>query len=208
MVARGPFRDVHRLGRLLGACGHVQGKASGRRRVDSAQLQDSAGGVQGVRQAVQSGEIRPGRLGGAGRSGGDEIHGHHLEAPRWLRPVRLEGEPLERGRGHALWQGPHRPVGRGRPKARPEVRPLLLPGPGLDQSRRRQVRVQGRRRLGRRPQGKLRQVPGRSLRSPGPRDPGQLQARHPVVGHGGVDDARTGQEVRSPPDSLSGDHHE
>ena len=44
---------------------------------------------------------------------------------------------LGRGRCHALRQGPHRPAGRGGPAARPEVRPLLLPGPGLDVSRRR-----------------------------------------------------------------------
>ncbi len=64
------------------------------------------------------------------------IHRHHLEAPRRLRAVRLEGERLERRRGHAVRQGPVGTAGRRLPQTRAQARLLLLAGPGLEQRRR------------------------------------------------------------------------
>jgi alpha-L-fucosidase len=53
-------------------------------------------------QAVQPGEVRRPGLGADGQGRRDEVPGHHLEAPRRLRHVRLEGVPLRHRRGHAL----------------------------------------------------------------------------------------------------------
>ena len=47
-------------------------------------------------------EFDAGRMGGAGESGGHEIHHHHQQASRWLRHVGHEAEPLEHCRRNAL----------------------------------------------------------------------------------------------------------
>ena len=54
---------------------------------------------------LQPGEVRPRGLGGHGEGGGHEVHHDHLEAPRRLRDVRLEGERLRRRRAHAVREG-------------------------------------------------------------------------------------------------------
>ena len=140
-----------------------------------------------ARGAVQPGQVQRRRLGPARQGRGHEVHGHHLEAPRRLRALRLEGRaydvvdatPFKRdilkelsaacAKGHA-----------------PRV--LLFAIAGLARAERR------RQRLGLRPattsEG-LRRVPAREGRAAGPRAADRLRpggAR--LVRHAAHDDRR------------------
>ncbi len=123
-----------------------------------------------------------------GQGSGHEVHRHHVQAPRRLRPVRFEGHRLGRGGRHALRQGPAQAAVGGLRKARPGAGLLLLAGPGLEPSGRR-----GRRRaLGPRPGRRHGRLHPQHRRPAGERDPLQLrQARRPLVGHARGHDQRT-----------------
>ena len=72
------------------------------RRMDHEPRQDSRGRIPAVCQGVQSGEIQRRRVGANRQGRRHEIHRHHLEASRRLCHVRLEGQPMEHLRRHAL----------------------------------------------------------------------------------------------------------
>ena len=129
-------------------------------RVDHEQRVHPRRRIQGAGQAVQSHRLLRARHCGAGKIRRHEVHRHHLQAPRRLRHVRLEGRPVQHRRRHAV---PPRPAARTRRRsaqAGHQARLLLLAGPGLDCARRRGHQA-------RRPpaaQLPLGQGPGRRLR--------------------------------------------
>ena len=144
MVARRPLRHVHPLGRLFRPRRHLQRQADqGHRRVDHEQRQDPRRRIPRLRQGVQPGEVQRRRMGAHGQGRRHEIHRHHLQAPRRLRHVRLEGLRLEHRQGHALRPRPAEGTGRRLPEIRPQARLLLFPGAGLEQRRLRRRRQVG-----------------------------------------------------------------
>src|ERR1051325_6880173 len=64
------------------------------RRMVSRGNQDARLPIREVRRPVQPGEIRREGMGPPGQKRRDEIHRHHLEAPRWLRHVSLGHDRL------------------------------------------------------------------------------------------------------------------
>ena len=102
-LRRGPVRHVHPLGPLRHPGGGVEGRADARhRRVDHAAGEDPPGRVRGPGEAVQPGEVRRRRVGADRPRRRDALHGHHLQAPRRLRHVRLRRERLQRGGRHTV----------------------------------------------------------------------------------------------------------
>ena len=78
VVARGPLRHVHPLGRLLRARRHLPRQADRRhRRMDHEPRQDSRGRVCRLRQAVQPREVRRRPVGQHRQGCGHEVHRHH-----------------------------------------------------------------------------------------------------------------------------------
>ena len=71
-----------------------------------------------VRQAVQPREVRRRRVGEDRQGRRHEVHRDHLEAPRRLRHVPLQGQPLQHLRRHALQARPAGRTGRGLPEGR------------------------------------------------------------------------------------------
>ncbi len=70
------------------------------RRVDPEQRPDPAAYLRQARRPVQPGQVRCRGLGPHGQGRRDEVHRHHLEAPRRLRHLRLQGLGFRR-HGHA-----------------------------------------------------------------------------------------------------------
>ena len=94
VVPRGEVRPLHPLGPLRDPGRRVEGKGRPRdRRVDHEPREDPGPGVRGPRRAVEPREVRRRGLGAPRPGRGHEVHRHHLEAPRRLRALRLEGEP-------------------------------------------------------------------------------------------------------------------
>ena len=112
------------------------------------QRQDPGGRLPGVCQGFQPGEIRSRGLGRARQGSRHALHGDHLETSRRLRLVSDRSQQVEHRGCHSMEKGSDRPARRGRAGAGLEVRTLLFPGPGLDQSRRRQSRLSRTARAG------------------------------------------------------------
>ena len=124
--------------------GTYKGKRiTGHRRVDHEPRQDPRRGIPRLRQGIQPGEVQRRRVGAHRQGRRHEIHRHHLQAPRRLCHVRLEGVRLEHRQGHALWPRPVEGTGRRLPEIRPQARLLLFAGAGLEQRRRRRRRQVG-----------------------------------------------------------------
>jgi len=97
--SRGQVRSLHPLGALRDPRREWKGGGgqadSRNRRVDHEPREDSCRGVRAAREAVEPREVRPRGLGAAREGRGHEVHRDHLQAPRRLRPLRLQGEPLD-----------------------------------------------------------------------------------------------------------------
>ena len=103
LVPRGQVRALHPLGPLCDSCRGVEREALARsRRMDHEPLADTGEGVRAARHEVQSCQVRPGCLGPARAGRGDEVHRHHLQASRWVRDVRLEGQRVQHRRRDAV----------------------------------------------------------------------------------------------------------
>ena len=92
---------------------------------DAAEAHHDPGVRARLPARLQPREVRPRGLGRDGEGGGHEVHHDHLEAPRRLRDVGLEGERLRRRRPHALRKGRAEDAGRGVPEGGDQA--LLLP---------------------------------------------------------------------------------
>ena len=103
VVARGAVRHVHPLGALCRARRRMEGQAGRRhRRMDHEPRENPGEGLREVRRAVQPDQIRRRGLGAARPGRRDEIPDHHLQAPRRLRDVRQQGEPVQHRGSHAI----------------------------------------------------------------------------------------------------------
>ena len=161
--------------------GTYKGQADQRHwRVDHEPRQDSRRRIPRLRQGIQPGEIQRRRVGAPRQGGRHEIHRHHLQAPRRLCHVRLQGQRLEHRQSLAVRPRSAERTGRGLQEARAQARLLLLAGAGLEQPGRRGCR----RPLG---QGAGRQhgrIHRQRRRAAGAGNPQQLrQDRRALVGH-------------------------
>ena len=135
MVARGPLRHVHPLGRLQRPRRRLPRQANRRHgRMDHEQRLNPGGRIRRLRQAVQPGEIRRGPMGEHREERRHEVHRHHREAPRRLRDVQVAGQPIQHRRRHAFSSRSAEGIGRGLPETGDQAGLLLFPGAGLASS--------------------------------------------------------------------------
>ena len=93
LVPRRPVRAVHPLGRLFGARGRVE-RQDQLRRVVPGRNQDARSQYEKFAGQFNPGEVRRQGMGPPGQRRRDEIHRHHLQAPRRLRHVPLRPDGL------------------------------------------------------------------------------------------------------------------
>ena len=194
MVPRRQVRAVHPLGPLRDTGGRMERQAlAGPGRMGDAPLGGAGQGVREARVPLQPGEVQRRRMGEAREGRGHEVHRHHVEAPRRLRDVQVEREPLQHRRRDAV-QARHPEGARRRLRARRHpARFLLLAVAGLARAQRR------RERLGLRPrrQEGLRPVPARQGRAAGEGAADQLrQGGADLVRHAAHDDRRSRAALR------------
>ena len=207
MVARGEVRHVHPLGCLRRARRNLQRQANRRhRRVDHAPREDPGGRLPGFAKDFNPVKYDPDVWANLAKEAGMRYmvitSKHHdgfalfpSEASDWdiadATPWKkdLIGPLAEAARAEGLKFG-------------------LYYSQAQDWTppRRRQGRLQGRRRLGRRPQGQLRHLHRQDRRAPGPRNPHPLPARRPLVGHAAPDDRGARRKTRRTPQTAPRHH--
>ena len=140
MVPGGAVRNDGPLGTLFAARRRVEGEGDARDSgVGAGVLQDLQRRILETREDLQPDLLQRRRVGPAGARRRDEVHRLHVQAPRRIRDVPLEGVEIQHRRRDSVRTGRRRRARRGVPQARAQARTVLVAGSRLARAGRRRL---------------------------------------------------------------------